>query len=625
MAKYIFEAGLSLDPASIDFTVRGKTNSKKPNIVRQAQQRVIKPPKEKKEKLEKPKVKKSIKIKTPERKSPQKLVKSPKKTLTQKLVIKMNFSTPTKRNKTEEGTKAPSSDSKLTKGIKRKLEKIKYPAAKKTKVIVNGKAKAVKSKPSTSKTNTEKEVKSEKKGKAEVKIKAEEKMKTEEKAKVKKKPVKEAKAEPESESEDNEEESEELEEEDEVSESEQETDSEAESVSESEAETVNGGVSMNQVDASDYRYSLEEIDLNQVKSDDSDDDDDDDDDENDVDVENYESENPLGDQLESSGIEESEGNEDYEMEAESEEEETEVENKENLSILERLGNEAVEFKKYGNSEKYISSQQKVVVLSNPEVLSNPNIIIGEYGDTDDEIVQETVDTENYVQESEEDVENNINAMADSTDNEKVERLLNVTEGMTVQDAYEASVRLGHFSDLPAASVSQRRSSRGSPSKYGSSARRSSYEKTKLLSDTVEWDTKRTRRTWSEDNNKVVSDNNNSMNTFQVVQKETEQTKILDSNLLNRNSVTVNSKPAESVALSPRLSKRLSSESVSNETSRRRKSSEIAKSPARSPRSRTVSEPSSRLKTSPVKENAEDENRYHGPDGKIQYMQTWDKL
>ena len=598
MERYTLENNIQIDASSIDFTVRGVKNTKKPNIVR-AHQKSGRPTKEKKAKPKTskpraPKPKTPVKTKSPER--------SPKKTLAQKLVIKMNFSPPVKTNKAGEvkkrrlsekasevkkrrlsatkgskgktetkgvKMKVKSKESKLkikeskgvkikveAKGVKRKTENAAKPVAKKAKVIVNGKAKAVRSKPVSLK------------GKAQ-------------KQKEEKQLMKEILTEVESDSDEFEDEAEES-----VQEADIESDNEAD---------ISDGV--NQVDASDYRYSLEEIDLNQVNSDDSDeeiinDDEDDEDDENDVDVENYENDNLV----ESSDAEE------YV------EEEEIADNDGNMEgdFLEESGNEVDEFKDLDNGDSYTASEQKVVVLSNPEAISNPDIIIGEYGDTDDETVQETVDTENCIPESEEE-----NVSEDNTDIEKVERLLNRTEGMTVQDAYEASVRFGHFSDLQ---TGQRRSSRGTPSKYGNSARRSSYEKTRSLSDTIEWESKRTnRRTVSADNNKEVNENNSSVTKIEEVVSSVLQTEVSKSET-KTNFATTDTKVVETVEQSPRSRRTRSSDNVSNEAPRSRKSSEIAKSPSRSPRSRTVSEPATSARIPTVQESAEDENRY-GPDGK----------
>ena len=594
LERYVLERGLSVDPASIDFTVRGKANTKKTDVVRQTHTKVPRPPKEKKEKVKEMKIKPIKDKPTTERKSPQ---KSPKgRTLTQKLVIKMNFSTPTKRKENEEAN----DESKQTKGVKRKAESQKQPAAKKAKVVTNGKVSAVKSNPKTNEKG-----KKERKMFIATKNKSENNAGSDKKRKMDKKLIEEEQ--PESESEEDDGESEDSDSpssssdassgryeevsgsEEEASESEDDSENDEASENEAESESDSGaGVIGNDVDASDYRYSLEDIALNQVNSDDSDEDIVDDD----VDVENYEAESPVDDQLESSDVEENEANI-------VENKGKRVHSREDLSVLERLEKE-VSLGDHTYSGTYAKLHQKVVVLPNPDVLSNPNIIIGEYVESNEEGVQGNSGNESKV------IASSKHEVEGGGDIEKVERLLNVTEGMTVQDAYEASVRLGHFSDLQAASVSQRRSSRGTPSKYGNSARRSSYEKTKLSSDTVEWESKRPRRTKSESGNR---DNNVSNNPLVIhvpikTQNPIEQTSTIETNLVSESSLTFN-KPVENVSLSPRFSKTLPSDNVSSESLRRRKSSEIAKSPARSPRSRTVSEPSSRLK-SPVKKTTEGE-------------------
>ena len=598
LERYVLERGLSVDPASIDFTVRGKANTKKTDVVRQTHTKVPRPPKEKKEKVKEIKIKPIKDKPTTERKSPQ---KSPKgRTLTQKLVIKMNFSTPTKRKKNEE----VNDESKQTKGVKRKAENQKQPAAKKAKVVTNGKVSAVKSNPKTNEKG-----KKDRKMIVPTKNKSENNAGGDKKRKMDKKLIEEQQPESEEDNGESEEEgsssdspssssdatSGRYEEvsgsEEEVSESEDDSENEEASENEAESESDSGaGVIGNDVDASDYRYSLEDIALNQVNSDDSDEDIVDDDD--DVDVENYEAESPVDDQLESSDIEDNEANI-------VEDKGKNVHSREDLSVLERLEKE-VSLGDHTYSGTYAKLHQKVVVLPNPDVLSNPNIIIGEYVESNEEVVQGNSGNESKV------IASSKREVEGGGDIEKVERLLNVTEGMTVQDAYEASVRLGHFSDLQAASVSQRRSSRGTPSKYGNSARRSSYEKTKLSSDTVEWESKRPRRTKSESGNRDINISNNPLVIHVPIktQNPIEQSSTIETNLVSECSLTLN-KPVENVSLSPRLSKTLPSDNVSSESSRRRKSSEIAKSPARSPRSRTVSEPSSRLK-SPVKKTTEGE-------------------
>ena len=594
LERYVLERGLSVDPASIDFTVRGKANTKKTDVVRQTNTKVPRPPKEKKEKVKEMKIKPIKDKPTTERKSPQ---KSPKgRTLTQKLVIKMNFSTPTKRKENEEAN----DESKQTKGVKRKAENQKQPAAKKAKIVTNGKVSAVKSNPKTNEKG-----KKDRKMIIPTKNKSENNAGIDKKRKMDQKLIEEQQLESESEEDGGESEEEGSSSDspsassddtsgkyEEVSGSEEEgSESEDDSENEAESESDSGaGVIGNDVDASDYRYSLEDIALNQVNSDDSDEDIVDDDD--DVDVENYEAESPVDDQLESSDVEENEANI-------VEDKGKKVHNREDLSVLERLEKE-VSLGDHTYSGTYAKLHQKVVVLPNPDVLSNPNIIIGEYVESNEEVVQGNSGNESKV------IASSKREVEGGGDIEKVERLLNVTEGMTVQDAYEASVRLGHFSDLQAASVSQRRSSRGTPSKYGNSARRSSYEKTKQTSDIMEWESKRPRRTKSESGNRDINFSNNPLVIHVPIktQNPIEQTSTIETNLVSESSLTLN-KPVVNVSLSPRLSKTIPSDNVSSESSRRRKSSEIAKSPARSPRSRTVSEPSSRLQ-SPVKKTTEGE-------------------
>ena len=561
MERYIKEKGLSIDPTSIDFTVRGAKNSKKPNIVR-AQERVKQPKKEKTPtKVTKPKVKVPSKTKSPEGKSP----KSPKKTLTQKLVIKMNFSTPPKDFTTNKIKKRRPNTPKTetvrkveAKGVKRKADKLIKPPSKKAKVIVNGKAKpkAVRAKATLPKPKR-KEEKVVKDIQLETEFEKIEQAKDEER-------------------------------EDDIEEVD--NSDEEESVSDDEVES-NDDRLYNQVDASDYRYSLEEIDLNQVHSDDSDEEivyikD------NDIDNnESYEKGSPFVDRMEPE---------------ESDDEDHEEDDNDGKLVTN------------DNGTQYTAVEQKVVVLSNPEFLSNPDIIIGEHVDTDDDsVVQESVDTGQYMTESEEETEHTaVTSAEENNDIEKVERLLNRTEGMTVQDAYEASVRLGHFSDFQA----QRRSPRATPSKYGNSARRSSYEKSRSFSDTFEWDTIRTRRkSQTMDNQDVNENNNNSINRTEEIKNNAVEIQVSDTKNTKANFEDTKTESLKNTELSPKPRRKAFVERLSVHQSKRRKSAEIAKSPARSPRARRVSEPVPSVENQLAQEK-NDDDRY-GPDGECRFEQS----
>ena len=600
--RYIIEKGLIIDPASIDFTVRGAKNSKKPNIVR-AQLRGVKPMKEKT-----PKPKTNV-AKT---KSPEGSPKSPKKSLAQKLVIKMKFATPPKGDKVSKLTRRRSSSSKAvkkkdeTKGVKRKADKLAKPPSKRAKVAVKGKpeGKAVRKKMTLPKP----------------------------------KPNREKKAVLEEEPEDDENEEEEIDEE-EAEEGEEEEENiaegEAQSDSEDEVEEDNEGNYDDQVDASDYRYSLEEEAINQVDDSDEEEDMEEDEEEeeeedenDDVDIEQYERESPFVDQVN--------------ME--------EAHNVENAEIVKA---------------------------------DSLDIVIGESNDTDnDSAVEESVDTAQCFPESGE--ETNLSSADENNDRDKVERLLNRTEGMTVQDAYETSVRLGHFSDLQA----QRRSPRATPSRFGNSARRNSYIKSRSFSDSYEWEPIQTRRkSQTYESSKDVNENNNIVtpqlteplrksvseskvletnNTVEAPASKSETvqnvkqsprlkrkaslgTKALETNIktespavkteavqnvkqsprpkrkasLGNKSLETNDiketkvskiETVQNIERSPRPKRKASIETVSKEKVKRRQSSDIKKSPARSPRARTVSEPapSPRVEIPGTVENTEDDR--YGPDG-----------
>ena len=615
--RYIFEKGLNVDPASIDFTVRGAKNSKKPNIVR-AQLQGGKPKTDKTPKLKKdtPKAKANVsKTRSPEG--------SPKKSLAQKLVIKMKFSTPPKGGTVSKLTKRRSSSSKAvkkkveTKGVKRKADKLTKPPSKRSKIAIKGKTegKGVKKKVTLPKP----------------------------KAKKEKKAVEEQQEDDENEEEMEDEE--EVEYEEEADEEENSAEGETQSDSEAEEEADIERTYDENYDASDYRYSLEEEAINQV--DDSDDEEEEEDEEeeaeweeegeanDDVNIEQYEKESPFVDQVKS----------------------------ENVRVVKETDNVV--------DAEVVEAESLDVVVGN---------------DTDnDSAVEESVDTAQCFPESGEETDNGAD---ENNDRYKVEQLLNRTEGMTVQDAYETSIRLGHFSDLQKV---QRRSPRATPSRFGNSARRNSYEKSRSFSDSYEWEPIHTRRkSQTSESSKDVNENNNIVVHTEPLKKSVSDSKVLvtdnksetassksetvqsvkqsprpkrkaslGSQVVERNSSVeaspIKTETSQSVKQSPRLKRKSSAggkvserndtkpsspvktetvqkvehsprpkrktslDTVSNEQAKRRKSSEIQKSPSRSPRARTVSEPapSPKHEIPPPVENTEDDR--YGPDGEYCYL------
>ena len=482
--RYIFEKGLNVDPASIDFTVRGAKNSKKPNIVR-AQLQGGKPKKDKTPKLKKDKTPKANVSKT---RSPE---GSPKKSLAQKLVIKMKFSTPPKGGTVSKLTKRRSSSSKAvkkkveTKGVKRKADKLTKPPSKRAKIAIKSKTegKGVKKKVTLPKP----------------------------KAKKEKKAVQEEQEDDENE-EEMEDEEEEVEDEEEADEEENSADAETQSDGEAEEEADIERTYDENYDASDYRYSLEEEAINQVDDSDDDEEEEEEDEEvegeseeegeanDDVDIEQYEKESPFVDQVKS----------------------------ENVRVVEETDN---------------------VVDAEVVEAESLDVVVGENHDTDnDSAVEESVDTAQCFPESGEDTDNTGD---EHNDRYKVEQLLNRTEGMTVQDAYETSIRLGHFSDLQKV---QRRSPRATPSRFGNSARRNSYEKSRSFSDSYEWEpihpVHTRRKSQTNEGSKDVNENNNI-----VVHAESLKKSISDSKVLVRDnkSETESSKSetVQSVKQSPR--------------------------------------------------------------------------
>ena len=410
---------------------------------------------------------------------------SPKKSLAQKLVIKMKFATPPKGDKVSKLTRRRSSSSKAvkkkdeTKGVKRKADKLAKPPSKRAKVAVKGKpeGKAVRKKMTLPKP----------------------------------KPNREKKAVQEEEPEDDENEEEAIEAEEGEEEEENIAEGEAQSDSEDEVEEDNEGNYDDQVDASDYRYSLEEEAINQVDDSDEEEEEDMEEDEeeeeeedenDDVDIEQYERESPFVDQVKYENVEE-------------------AHNVGNTEILEA---------------------------------DRPDIVIGESNDTDnDSAVEESVDTAQCFPESGE--ETNLSSADENNDRDKVERLLNRTEGMTVQDAYETSVRLGHFSDLQA----QRRSPRATPSRFGNSARRNSYEKSRSFSDSYEWEPIQTRRkSQTFESSKDVNENNNIVipQLTEPLRKSVSESKVLETNNTVE-SLASKSETVQNVKQSPKLKRKAS--------------------------------------------------------------------